>query len=196
MEDVLLMFLAGVIVVGALGCFVVGCCALRRARRSTDEQASTLYLLALNLCEPLINIAVITTFASNVDSLLLGLPFEHYLYALIYSPLQSILLTSPMAVLLLPAMGLFFRERRYRRLSGWLFGLGSLRWALNILIFVIAVGDNSRRVFGVEPLAMGLIGAGTGILWLSGIWGKHLLDHSLRAPATDAQRRDGLPQPG
>src|SRR5262245_41306060 len=89
--------------------FVVGTRAFQTHGWSHRYFKATRRFLALNLCEPLINVMVVGVLA-------LGAAF-----GAIESPF---LITAPMAVLLVPALGLWFNEPFYRAQSARILMLG------------------------------------------------------------------------
>ena len=145
---------------GLIWSFVVGARAFQTHGWSHRSFKATRRFLALNLCEPMINVMV-------VGAVALGAVFGG-----IESPL---LITAPMAVLLVPALGLWFNEPFYRDQSARILMVGLARWALNALIFQSLAGDWSWFVLLGLPLA-------TGLLWYSTRWGERLLDGPLAAP--------------
>lgn len=130
-----------------LAALAVGCRAVAVARCCSDEPAQALWLIALNLLEPPLNTLVIP--------LLCGVGRGSG--ALV--PLWS---TLPMAVLLIPALGLRFRDTACRQVAWALLGLGGLRWLITLAIYQTA-GDPA------------LIGLGMFALWGSVIWGGAIL---------------------
>jgi hypothetical protein len=145
---------------GLIWSFVVGARASQTHGWSHRSFKATRRFLALNLCEPLINVMVIPVLA-------LGAAFWRF-----ESPL---LITAPMAVLLAPAIGLWFKDPFYRDQSARILKLGLARWLLNLAIFQSLVGDWAWFALLGIPLA-------TGLLWYSIRWGERLLDGPLAAP--------------
>jgi hypothetical protein len=134
---------------------------------SSSEFAATRRFLALNLCEAPVNIIVIPLLAF----LMRAGPFRG-------DPLYTgLAYTWPMAVLLVPAFGLFFQSRLYRTLSLKILLLGLGRWAINLLIF----GLMGVRDIG-PGLAMILIVVGCALLIYSFIWGRQWLNDELEYP--------------
>ncbi len=102
--------------------FLLGCKALLRSRQVRGEAAQVLRLLALCMCEPLINSLVVSFFFLVWLVLTGGRDF-----------LGLLLITSPKAVLLLPMLGIFFRSHHYRTISFNLLCLGLLQWVAVVL---------------------------------------------------------------
>lgn len=119
------LFCMGMPALGLLGILVysfsVGLRAYRTSRNTTDEYDRTLRYLALNLCEPLINTALICGLLWLRSRVVGSSP----------SWIEPVFWTSPMAVLLLPLRGQSFSDPLYRRLSLRIFKLGMVRWIVN-----------------------------------------------------------------
>jgi hypothetical protein len=154
----LLWFLATA--AGLIWSFVVGARAFQTHGWSHRYFKTTRHFLALNLCEPLINTMV-------VGALALG--------EALWGIQSSLLITAPMMVLLVPAIGLWFNDRFYRDQSTRILRLGLARWLLNLAIFQSLVGDWAWFMLLGIPLA-------TGLLWYSARWGQRLLDGPLATP--------------
>ena len=135
-----------------LAALVVGALALRRARGASGEPKQTLWLIALHLLE------------APANALIIG--------SVMYSrhPPYDLAITLPMAVLLLPALGLLFRDRDCRRVAGTLLGLGLLRWLVTAGIY--ASFDSPAS----EVAAVLLLGAGTLLLFGCVGWCAYLLN--------------------
>jgi hypothetical protein len=157
-----------------LGLMVAGvACGLRLGLKalppagSVGEFAATRRFLALNLCEAPVNIIAIPllAFLTRIEPLRGDLLFTGLSY------------TWPMAVLLAPALGLFFQSRLYRALSLKILLLGLGRWAINIAVFgSMAAGSD------VAGIAMILVLVGCTLLIYSYIWGRQWLNDQLEYP--------------
>jgi len=135
-----------------LAALVVGVLALRRARSSSGEPEQTLHLIALHLLEAPVNALIIGLMAHSQE------------------PPYNLAITLPMAVLLIPALGLRFRDRDCRRVAETLLALGVLRWLITAGIYA-----------GFDPGASGLaaillLGAGTMLLFGCVGWCAYLLN--------------------
>src|SRR5262245_4498185 len=159
----LLILLAGPVLIGIIYAFVVGVRALDWQSWHPLEFKLTRCFLALNLCEPAIN------------AVLIAILYFHQGPADTAMPLR---LSAPMAVLLVPALGLWFSDRFYREKSISILLLGAGRWALNVVIFG-AVGAIDTGGFWLGLLAFIL---GTVLLWRSLLWGQAQLRSSLAGP--------------
>ena len=126
--------------------FSIGLRAWQRAQKCSGEASQTFRFIALNLCEPLIN-----TFLILVLSLLL-------LASLFFHPSTDqyiyLLLTLPMAVLLLPVQGIHFQNPLYRKVNRQLLLLGLARWGLNVLIISSAIAFEHRITAVSIPIAV------------------------------------------
>lgn len=156
MEVAVLFFLGlivggGFLVVALIQSFIQGWLAFGRSRSYNGELAATLRFLGLNLCEPLVNIVLVIV-----------------LWRL-FGNRSPLLYTAPMAVLLVPAIGLWFTDHNYRELCFKLCGWGSARWGLNIVIFSLLYSNVVPILFLMIPLAIAL-------LWFSYSWGKQQLN--------------------
>lgn len=169
-----------VVVVGALYGLVIGLRAFGRGLRYDDQYAYTLHFLAINVCEPIISMSLILGFlmfgglsvsnsSLNVVGAWLGSATEWF---------APLLITAPMTVLLSPAIGLFFSQRRYRRLSVQILWLGLLRWGINLLVFYLLIALEGA---GVLPAILLVLG-GTVVLWLSVLWAQDQLNGALHEP--------------
>ena len=105
------LVVTAVVVAGAIGFL-----ALHRARASSGEPKKLLWMVALHLLEAPVNVVVISGLFL-VSSLMYPHPF-------------ILLITLPMAVLLVPALGIDFLEPAHRRIAWELLGLGALRWSV------------------------------------------------------------------
>jgi hypothetical protein len=159
MEGLLFVVL---IIIGAIYAFVTGCRAFRRGSRYHGYHRHTLYFLGLNLCEPLINIVLIPLFLGSISEPSLG----------------PVVASAPMIILLIPGLGIFFRDRVYRNLSLRILLLGILRWVIVVAIFYTVWSEPT----GAMALFVGLLLLGTGLLWFSAIWGTGLLPEALAEP--------------
>ena len=167
----LLILLGGPVLIGIIYAFVVGVRALDWQSWHPLEFKLTRCFLALNLCEPAINAVLIAILYSHQWSPSLAMPLR---------------VTAPMAVLLVPALGLWFSDRLYREKSISLLLLGAGRWALNLVIFG-AVGVVDAGGFWLGLLAFIL---GTVLLWRSLLWGQAQLRGSLAAPPRTIPQSD------
>ncbi|MBC8077999.1 MAG: serine/threonine protein kinase, partial [Chloroflexales bacterium] len=159
----MLLGVAGGLIAGSLAAFNYSLKALPPSG-SGGEFATTRRFLALNMCEPPINFFVVPILGAMTNSgrwghdlLLVGLHF-----------------TWPMAVLLIPALGLFFRDSLYRKLSLKILLLGLGRWGINFLIFGLMSGTPSVSFF--------LILIGCGLFAYSIRWGHNQLNGLLEYP--------------
>ena len=100
---------------------VVGSLALYHAKACSGEPKKILWMLALHLLEAPVNVVVIS-----------GL----FLVSSVVTPHPPILLiTLPMVVLLVPALGVDFLEPAHRRIAWELLGLGAIRWSVTAATF-------------------------------------------------------------
>jgi hypothetical protein len=90
-------------------------------------------------------------------------------------------ITSPRAVLLLPAKGLFFRQPQYRAVSRRMLSIGIARWLLTMLTLQIQPWSPIALVINV------------GLLWYTVFWGKKQLRGALFPQP--ASRPAPTPQP-
>ena len=158
---VLIAFIPAVIYSFALGLQVV-----RVGRRRAGDHATTLYFLALNLCEPLVTVVV-----ALARTFLLPRALDDS------QPFRTALFTTlPMAILLVPAAGLFFRVPLYRGRSLQILLLGLLRWgtAFGVVYFL------NVPAYELGPAVL-LVFAALGLLWFSVMW----CQHQLRGPLAE-----------
>ncbi len=94
----------------------------RMAGATSGESATALRFMALNLCEPLVNTFVVLGLIWVVDTLSID-------------ELPIALVTLPMAVLLLPILGVRAQDSFVRATNIRTLMLGMVRWALNALAF-------------------------------------------------------------
>jgi hypothetical protein len=188
--ELLLLLLAIVIGVGALSSFAVGWRALKQGMAYDGSYAAMLYLLAINLCEPLINVILIGGCVWQIDKIHSRLLFHSLLFELLGIENMALTLSAPMAVLLAPAIGLFFHQTRYRRLSAQLLGLGLVRWSINMIIFGLTFDSTGSAETDALLLVFGLVTIGTAVLGFSAVWGGRVLRDQL------AQPLGGEPQTG
>src|SRR5687767_11110543 len=120
---VILLGIAGSAIAGLVYGLRAGLKALPPAG-SVGEFAATRRFLALNLCEAPVNILLIPFLAIALRNASLGRDVLA----------SGLAFTWPMAVLLVPALGLFFQHRLYRTLSLKILLLGLGRWAINLLV--------------------------------------------------------------
>ena len=191
----LLLLLVIVIGLGALFSFGAGWNALKQGMAYDGSYAAMLYLLAINLCEPLINMLLIGGFVWQMDKIHSRLPFDFLLFDLFGVDSMAFTITAPMAILLAPAIGSFFHEARYRRLSAQLLGLGLVRWMINMIIFGLTFSSSGAVGLEPLPLVLGLILIGTGVLWFWAVRGDRLLGDQLAQPLR-GEAQSGVVQPG
>lgn len=132
--------------------FKRGLQALDLARRLHGPYSTTMFFLAVNLCEPLINTVAVGLILTRIG-------FDRA----IESPF---LVTAPMAVLLLPALGITIRNPLYRSRSLRILWLGVGRWAVNVLIFTLVDTPAYVLLLLLIPLSIGL-------LWKVAHWGEN-----------------------
>lgn len=153
----LFVFLAVCIIKAA----ILGWRALWCSRGQRGPYAQTLRLLAINLWEPTVNIFLVSLLAIPA---LEARSAAAFLWA-----------TAPMAVLLLPALGLWFRDRFYRVIALRLLGLGLMRWALCVVnLWLISTS--------FAPIMLVSVPFAIGALFYSLHVGDNLLKHDLAAP--------------
>ena len=164
---IVLLLLLGGLTAGIVFTLRVGMKALPPSG-SSGEFVAVRRFLALNLCEPALNIVVVPvvayvaiTHAWHGNVLYTGLAF-----------------TWPMAVLLVPALGLRFRDPLYRAASLKILALGLGRWFITALIF--GLGGRSD---GGMSVALLLFLVGCGLLIYSFVWGHGQLTGPLEDPS-------------
>ena len=103
METAVLIFAGFFLLTATRACFAFahGIQALIRSMRGTGAYAATLYFLALNLCEPLVNSLLIPFLISRTPSFRIDGAS---------TVASSIIVSMPMGVLLIPAIGLLFDD--------------------------------------------------------------------------------------
>ncbi len=157
------------IIWGAAKAFEQGNRATKRAlsfAQRDPEYARTLHFLSINLREPLINCVVVPLWVllSRMAALIPGLgPLQNS------GLLMPLLMTLPMAVLLMPLEGLSYSQP-YRSINRRILLLGLARWALTALTYQMT-GWSFLSFF-----------AGIALLWYSSAWGKKQLDGPLSVP--------------
>ena len=138
--------------------------AFNRAYHARGAFAVVLALFGLNMIEPAVNTPLIPALLS------LGVyepPFDGSV------TMQSVLLiTSPMLVLLLPALGLFLREEKYRALCSKVLALGLARWAVTTLIWMFVAYEQIFPAVVMFFIGVALLGYGVR-------WGKRQLATTL-----------------
>ncbi len=151
---IILLGFAGAVIAGVVWGFRTALKALP-PQGSAGEFAATRRFLALNLCEVPINIIAIPllAFILRVEPLR-GDP--------LYTGLSY---TWPMAVLLVPAFGLLFRDALYRKLSRKIFLLGLGRWAINIVVFGSMGARSDVAVIAMITFVIGCVLFGAHLGW-------------------------------
>jgi hypothetical protein len=146
-----------VAVTEAVYAFIIG------VRIAIDKQALSIsatitnIFLVINLCEPLVNIFLITYVGLH----------PNYNHTLPEQPLhRAIWLAMPMLILCLPLGGLLLKEAYYRNKSLQIFVLGMARWP----IVVIAWANFDNWIISI-PMAL----LGFKVLWSSIAMGKREL---------------------
>jgi hypothetical protein len=143
---------------GLFACIVIGFRALMRAIRGQGSSRYLFLALALSLIEPGINTFVVsfTAFFSVRQ------PGEF---------MPSLPLTSSMAVLLLPIIGLALPNPYYARLCGLIAALGLARWANSAFMINGIIGDPAfiREIMFVT-VPLGIV-----LLIFSAFWGNRIL---------------------
>lgn len=155
-----------VVISGALYAFHVGLTAYNMSEKYEGQRAVTMIFLGINLCEPLINTFIIGFFISVSLAAARGMSTTH-----------ALLLTSPMAVLLIPAFGIFFHPE-YRSVCMKLLMVGFIRWMITAYLLIGTLGRGYILSRG-ENFWLVLI-AGFIVLWASAIWGKNVLWSTLQ----------------
>lgn len=156
------------IVSGAVYAFYVGLTTFNMSENYMGQRAVAMIFLGINLCEPLINTFIIGFFIWVSLAAARGMSTTH-----------ALLLTSPMAVLLIPAYGLSFREPFYL-LSIKILLIGSLRWVITASIMVINLAGTPDFLAGDSIVFVAQIIGGSIVLWFSAFWGAKVINNSLQ----------------
>src|SRR6266511_2936446 len=172
----LLLILGSPVFGGLLYGFYVGARAFAASWGQHGPHMITLRFLALNLCEPLVNSVIVTMLLLRAG---LGLP-------------AALFCTAPMAVLLLPALGLGFADPFYRDQCRQILRRGMLRWGTNLVILLGCSGVPVLYVLAILAFLYSLF-----LLWQTILAGKGQLDVALSAPlptlpGADRAGRHGL----
>src|SRR6266511_5363395 len=157
----LLLILGSPVFGGLLYGFYVGARAFAASWGQHGPHMITLRFLALNLCEPLVNSVIVTMLLLRAG---LGLP-------------AALFCTAPMAVLLLPALGLGFADPFYRDQCRQILRRGMLRWGTNLVILLGCSGVPVLYVLAILAFLYSLF-----LLWQTILAGKAQLDVALSAP--------------
>ena len=156
----LLLSLAWVALVEAVYAFSIGIRIAAEEQYLSLPAAITSSFLVINLCEPLINMILLTY---------IGLGSER---ALIEQPIaRSLWLTTPMIVIVfLPITGLLLGEPYYRKKSLRILILGLARWPIAFIAWVSVGTFQSSPLLLIMPSLMFLLGFK--VLWSSIAIGK------------------------
>jgi len=149
-----------VIFASLLVAFWVGVRAFSRTGTSHRAYALTLGFLGLCLCEPLVSailVALLGAWMFSTNNFGNPLP-----------------MTAPMAVLLLPALGLAFDDPFYRRKCLQIALLGVARWAA-IALFVVGIHERQALIVILTPIVA------IGLLWWAIVWARRQLKGALAA---------------
>lgn len=159
--------------VGAVWAAGIGLRALLQSVHSRQPYTTTLRFLALNLCEPLLNGAIVALLVFPV----IGIPLTGIVTVpYTRSGLElGLLLTLPMAVLLLPAAGLSFAEPICRNVCRGLLLSGLLRWAITFLLWWATYAYRRQNTPYVPFHILLLEGLALFGLWWSIQWGRRQL---------------------
>ncbi len=154
------LLLLPVALAAAVWSFVLGLKALRRSRGTAER--SSYQLMALLLCEPLVNAALMTMiFLGEAAWTASGMR-------------SAALLTAPMVVLVMTLGGLAEPNPAVRGRNRWIAALAVGRWAAVVLgwlaLFYSVVGP-------ILPLV--LAAAATALLWFSAVWGRNELRNNV-----------------
>jgi hypothetical protein len=126
----------------ALRSLSVGIDLIQRARSFNQQRQAALILAAINFLEPPINMILITVlFVGNISNF----------------PTTSWFVHLPMAMVLLPIIGLGFSHHAAHDLCASALGNGLLRWAVTAFSFLVIVSPMTLLVIGSLPVGVWLL---------------------------------------